>query len=90
MLKRIDPAQVALGMFIHQFEGSWFNHPFWRARFLLTDPGQVEKVHESALDAVIIDTERGLDVAGAPAPTPVWPVWNRATSPASWIISYSG
>ena len=70
MLKRIDPAQVALGMFIHQFEGSWFNHPFWRARFLLTDPGQVEKVHESALDAVIIDTERGLDVAGAPAPTP--------------------
>lgn len=70
MLKRIDPAQVALGMFIHQFEGSWFNHPFWRARFLLTDPKQVEKVHESALDAVIIDTERGIDVAGTPAPAP--------------------
>lgn len=75
MLKRIDPAQVALGMFIHQFEGSWFSHPFWRARFLLTDERQAERVRDSGLDAVIIDTDRGIDVAApaatAPAPSPV-------------------
>ncbi len=27
---------------------------------------------------------------GVPAPAPVWPVWNSATSPCSAMTSYSG
>jgi HD-GYP domain-containing protein (c-di-GMP phosphodiesterase class II) len=61
MLKRIDPADVTLGMFIHKLEGNWFLHPFWRAHFLLTDPTQLQALHASRVPAVIIDTERGLD-----------------------------
>jgi HD-GYP domain-containing protein (c-di-GMP phosphodiesterase class II) len=61
MLKRIDPTDVVLGMFIHKLEGNWFSHPFWRGNFLLTDPAQLERVHASNVPAVIIDTELGID-----------------------------
>ncbi|WP_353230949.1 DUF3391 domain-containing protein [Novosphingobium sp.] len=68
MHKRIDPSDVVLGMYIHKLEGNWFSHPFWRARFLLTDPDQLEQLRTSDVPGVIIDTERGIDPdAAAPA-----------------------
>jgi HD-GYP domain-containing protein (c-di-GMP phosphodiesterase class II) len=67
MLKRIDPGDVVLGMFIHKLEGNWFSHPFWSAQFLLTDQGMLDRLHASRVPAVIIDTERGID-PDAPAP----------------------
>jgi HD-GYP domain-containing protein (c-di-GMP phosphodiesterase class II) len=92
MFKRIDPADVELGMFIQKLEGNWFTHPFWRARFLLTDPDQLEQLRESAVPAVIIDTSRGLDVAKSapaqapppprPAPAPTAPLRRRMAGPA--------
>lgn len=81
MLKRINPAEVTLGMFIHKLEGNWFSHPFWRAHFLLTDPDQLDALHASTVPAVIIDTERGIDpdapVARTPSPIPA----ARTTAP---------
>ncbi|MFN3468222.1 MAG: HD-GYP domain-containing protein [Novosphingobium sp.] len=79
MLKRISTEEIKLGMFIHKLEGSWFSHPFWKRRFLLDDPDMLEALRESAVPAVIIDTERGLvpdadKAQGAPsaaAPRPV-------------------
>lgn len=75
MLRTIDPKQVRLGMYIHGFEGSWFKHPFWRPRFLLTDPAELALLHES--DArVIIDDEKGFGLervtprATTPTPAP--------------------
>ena len=62
MLKRIDPKNVELGMFIHQMEGSWFSHPFWKSRFLLTEPARLELLRTSTIPGVIIDTERGRDL----------------------------
>lgn len=62
MLKRIDPRQVELGMFIHKLEGRWMDHPFWRAKFLLNDNERLQKLRGSALSGVVIDTERGLDI----------------------------
>jgi HD-GYP domain-containing protein (c-di-GMP phosphodiesterase class II) len=61
MLKRIDPSDVMLGMYIHKLEGNWFSHPFWSARFLLTDPIKLEQLHASSVPGVIIDTDRGID-----------------------------
>jgi HD-GYP domain-containing protein (c-di-GMP phosphodiesterase class II) len=61
MLKRIDPADVMLGMFIHKLEGSWFSHPFWRAHFLLTDPARLDALRASRVPGVIINTELGID-----------------------------
>lgn len=68
MLKRVEVAEIELGMYIHKLEGSWFKHPFWRARFLLTDPQRLRVLVESDVDAVIIDTDRGLDVCGGEGP----------------------
>ncbi len=64
MLKRIDVAEVRLGMYIHKLEGPWLKHPFWKTKFLLTDAGQLADLHASDLDAVVIDVEKGDDVGG--------------------------
>jgi len=68
MLKRIAPSQAQIGMFIHKLEGSWFSHPFWKSRFLLTDPGQLAKLRHSEVDGVIIDTDKGRDIDGTLSP----------------------
>ncbi|MDR2637893.1 MAG: HD-GYP domain-containing protein [Zoogloeaceae bacterium] len=62
MLKRINVTHVKTGMYIHEFCGSWLNHPFWRTQFLLSDPEDLRLIRESAVREVWIDTERGLDV----------------------------
>lgn len=77
MLKRISTAQVELGMFVHKLEGSWFSHPFWKSRFLLESPDILAALRESALDAIIIDIERGRDVT-TEEPVRVAPVQQRA------------
>jgi HD-GYP domain-containing protein (c-di-GMP phosphodiesterase class II) len=68
MLKRIDVADVRLGMYIHKLEGPWLKHPFWKTKFLLTDPGQLADLHASELDGIVIDVEKGDDVSGAAPP----------------------
>jgi hypothetical protein len=39
MLKLINVQQLRLGMYVHKFEGSWLQHPFWRTAFLLESQG---------------------------------------------------
>ena len=68
MLKRIPTDQVRLGMFIQKMEGSWLSHPFWKSKFLLTDPQQLAELKASQVKGVFIDTSKGADVAAA---TPV-------------------
>jgi len=63
MLKRIGVSHLRNGMFIHEFCGSWLNHPFWRSNFLLSSPNDLKRIQESALQEVWIDTARGLDVS---------------------------
>ena len=94
MLKRIEPGDVELGMFIQKLEGSFLSHPFWRVRFLLTDENQLRKLRDSAVEGVVIDTARGRDVApqepepaasrkpAAPSPLPAARRRNFAPAPA--------
>lgn len=63
MLKHIAASQVELGMFIHKFEGGWFDHPFWKTKFLIEDVDRLTAIRESRVRAVVIDTARGRDVA---------------------------
>ncbi|MES2493075.1 MAG: DUF3391 domain-containing protein [Pseudomonadota bacterium] len=81
MLKRVDVSDLELGMYVHKLEGSWFKHPFWKAKFVLTDERTLDELRCSEVPAVIIDTARGLDLRPAPANAPV------ATTPASarWL-----
>ncbi|WP_278440332.1 HD-GYP domain-containing protein [Pseudomonas oryzihabitans] len=75
MLKKVTSAEVCLGMYIHKFEGSWIDHPFWKARFLLQEPRDLQKIQDSAVTAVWIDIARGLDRRSpsecSPTPEPV-------------------
>jgi len=69
MLKRIRVKDVRLGMFIHDFVGSWMDHPFWRNRFLLDDPEDLRRLQASAVREVWIDTALGVDVSADVAAT---------------------
>lgn len=68
MLKRIPVSDLELGMFVHKMEGSWFSHPFWKAKFLVDDAAKLAALRESELDGVVIDTAKGKDVAADRAP----------------------
>jgi putative nucleotidyltransferase with HDIG domain len=63
MLKRIQIRHLTLGMYLHEFCGSWMEHPFWRAKFLLKDPDDLARIHATSIRECWIDTDKGLDVA---------------------------
>ncbi|QEA13124.1 HD-GYP domain-containing protein [Comamonas flocculans] len=69
MLKRISVDDLALGMFVHEFCGSWMDHPFWRSRFLLDSARDLERIRATPIREVMIDIARGKDVQRAPANT---------------------
>jgi len=69
MLKQIAVSDLELGMFVHKFEGGWFDHPFWKAKFLIEDDEKLATIKSSRVRAVVIDTAKGRDV-GKPAPRP--------------------
>lgn len=67
MLRKILVSQLRFGMYVHALEGSWFDHPFWRSKFLLSDPADLQALRGSGVKAVWIDVKKGLDVVFAPA-----------------------
>lgn len=74
MLKRIPVDQLRLGMHLHELCGAWVDHPFWRSKFVLRDPADLERVRASGIREVVIDVDLGLDVQPAAAPVAVVPV----------------
>jgi len=65
MLKKIPVNLLRLGMHLHAMEGAWINHPFWKSRFVLRDPADLQRLRESAVLECWIDTDLGLDVLTA-------------------------
>ncbi|MFC5303178.1 HD-GYP domain-containing protein [Azospira restricta] len=63
MLKKISVDQLAVGMHLHEFCGSWMEHPFWRTRFVIKDAADIVAIRESSIRDVWIDADKGLDVA---------------------------
>jgi putative nucleotidyltransferase with HDIG domain len=62
-LKKIAVDSVRLGMHIHALEGNWLDHPFWKTKFVLQDPADLQKLQKSGIRECWIDTAKGLDVA---------------------------
>ncbi|NWG30186.1 MAG: HD-GYP domain-containing protein [Rhodocyclaceae bacterium] len=62
MLKKITVDQLRLGMHIHEFCGSWMEHPFWREKFVLTDPEDLRQIRSCGIKEVWIDVRKGRDV----------------------------
>jgi len=66
MLKTIAIKEVRLGMYIQELKGPWMDHPFWRTKFVLNDPADLQKLRASHLQQVVIDISQGLDVLPEP------------------------
>ncbi len=64
MLKRIPVEHLRVGMYIHEFCGSWYDHPFWRNAFTLGKPEVLLDILSSGIKEVWIDTGKGPDVEG--------------------------
>ena len=65
MIKKIPASELRFGMYIHDLGLSWMDHPFWRARFTLEDPADLQRILDNAIAEVSIDTSKGLDVLAA-------------------------
>ncbi len=62
MLKKIPVEKLTLGMHLQAFCGAWLDHPFWRTKFVLTDPNDLLLIAESPIREVWIDISKGSDV----------------------------
>ncbi|MCO7573815.1 HD-GYP domain-containing protein [Pseudomonas chlororaphis] len=85
MLKHISIHQLQMGMYIHQFCGSWLDHSFWKAGFVLDSREDLQRLQRSNLSGLWIDTVKGRDLteaSSAPAPSaPPPPLPARAATP---------
>ncbi|WP_210713550.1 HD-GYP domain-containing protein [Pseudomonas sp. MWU349] len=69
MLKLISVQQLQMGMYIHQFCGSWLDHSFWKAGFVLNSRADLQRLHQSNVSSLWIDTAKGLDLPANPQPS---------------------
>jgi HD-GYP domain-containing protein (c-di-GMP phosphodiesterase class II) len=86
MLKQIAVSELEVGMFVHKFEGSWFEHPFWKAKFLIEDAERLAAIQESRVRTVVIDTEKSRVLAAAGHHAPARPA-AAAHAPAAHAAS---
>lgn len=73
MIRRIAPEEAQIGMFVEGFEGSWLDHPFWRRRFRIETPRQLDDVRRSAVTAILVKE--------TPDPAPPAAATPRAATP---------
>lgn len=62
MLKKVDSSQLRVGVFIHDLDCGWMEHPFVRRRFVITSDDDIRKILDAGIRSVTIDCARGLDV----------------------------
>ncbi|MCG6550804.1 MAG: DUF3391 domain-containing protein [Candidatus Magnetominusculus sp. LBB02] len=62
MRKKIPIGSTRIGMYVDGFDASWFQTPFLRHRFEIKSQDQLDKIMESGIGYMYIDTEKGLDV----------------------------
>ncbi|MBV8649439.1 HD-GYP domain-containing protein [Paludibacterium sp.] len=66
MIKCINISELKVGMYIHDLNCDWMSHPFLRNRFVVSHEHEIQKIAESGIHEVYIDTDKGLDVVHAP------------------------
>ncbi len=71
-------------MYLQAMDGSWLSHPFWKTKFVLTDPADLAALRASGVPAVWIDAGKGADVA---PPSVAAPVAAATPPPAALPVS---
>jgi len=66
MIKKVSVGRLRPGMFIHDLDCGWMEHPFARNHFAVDSETVVTQLARSGLREVYIDTEKGLDDIEAP------------------------
>jgi len=66
MLKKIDASELKVGMFVHELDCGWTEHPFLRNRFALTAETEIQRIRDAGIHGVVIDCRKGLDASYAP------------------------
>jgi HD-GYP domain-containing protein (c-di-GMP phosphodiesterase class II) len=66
MIKQITSRELRPGMFIHDLNCGWMEHPFLRKQFKLESDKDIATIVRMGIREIYIDTARGLDVPSAP------------------------
>lgn len=71
-VKRITIDQLRPGMYVHDVNCAWMDHPFVSNHFPVKDEQRVQDIRALGVCELYIDTARGLDVDDAPTADEVW------------------
>ncbi len=83
MLKKIPVSKLRVGMHLHQLCGPWIEHPFWRSKFLISDPADISSIRSSGVTECVVDVSKGIDVSTDEPPSLPRPAsTSRAEAPA--------
>jgi HD-GYP domain-containing protein (c-di-GMP phosphodiesterase class II) len=82
MLKKIAVEDLRIGTYVHKVPGSWLSHSLWRTKFLIAGQFDLDKIIESGIREVWIDTGKSIGVDAAPAPAAVETEAAPAQAPA--------
>ncbi len=66
MIRKITIDQLTVGMYIHDLNLAWFDHPFVRNQFMLDSAEDLAQIRAIGLKELYIDAAKGRDVAEAP------------------------
>jgi HD-GYP domain-containing protein (c-di-GMP phosphodiesterase class II) len=62
MIKQIRTDQLKPGMYIHDLNCGWLDHPFMSNAFHVRDQATVDKIYDLGIREIYIDTVKGADV----------------------------
>lgn len=62
MIKKIGVSELRIGMYIHDLNSSWMNHPFLSKHFLIKDNATIQRIANAGIRSVAIDTSKGKDL----------------------------
>lgn len=65
MIKRIRSDQLLPGMYVHDLNCGWMDHPFAFNAFKVNDEKTIEKIISTGIRELYIDSNKGLDVGDA-------------------------
>ena len=66
MIKKIPISRLLPGMYLHDLNVGWMDHPFVRNQFKISSEDEIAQISGLGVHEIYIDTNRGLDVSDAP------------------------
>lgn len=66
MIKKIPISRLLPGMYLHDLNVGWMDHPFVRNQFKISSEDEIAQISGLGVHEIYIDTDRGLDVSDAP------------------------